>query len=195
MADFVKTHPLGDIDKLVNAHSDPLAPSIILGIGENISTAQLFAKKGAGDKLAKKLRIGTQPSVASVTKDFTALPLSPGQWMLTDHSGDQDFCQRMADKVKGVGYVSDQGDARVCFRVSGDQARDLMSRGCRLDLHPNVTGAGFCAMTTMAQVGVLLHQVDDAPTYDLFVYSGFASAFHDWLTHTAAQFGYRLEKF
>ena len=103
MADFVKTHPLGDIDKLVKAHSDPLAPSIILGIGENISTAQLFAKKGAGDKLAKKLRIGTQPSVASVTKDFTALPLSPGQWMLIDHSGDRDFSQRMADKVKGVG--------------------------------------------------------------------------------------------
>lgn len=194
MADFVKTHPLGDIDKLVNAHSDPLAPSLVLGIVENISTAQLFAKKGAADKLAKKLKIGAQPSASSALKGFTALPLSPGQWMLIDHSGDQDFGSNIAKKVAGVGYVSDQGDARVCFRISGDRARDLMSRGCRLDLHPSVSSAGFCAQTNMAQVGVLLHQVNDAPTYDLFVYSGFASSFYDWLTHTAGQFGYRLEK-
>ena len=114
--------------------------------------------------------------------------------MLVDPSGSSDFSQGMAKKAKGLGYVSDQGDARVCFRVSGQQARELMSRGCRLDLHPSVTGPGFCAQTNMAQVGVLIHQVDDAPTYDLFVYSGFASAFYDWLAHTAGQFGYRLEK-
>ena len=194
MVDFVKTHPLGDVDMLVNAHTDPLAPTVVIGLAENISTAQLFSKNGAGDKVSKKLKISDKPSVASSSKAFTALPLSPGQWMLIDPAGDQDFAAKIAGKVKGIGYVSDQGDARVCFRVSGDSARALMSRGCRLDLHESVAGAGFCAQTTMAQVGVLIHQVDDTPTYDLYVYSGFASAFYDWLTHTAAQFGYRLEK-
>ena len=194
MADFVKTHPLGDIDKLVFAHSAPLAPRLTLAIAENISMAQLFAKKGAEEKLAKKLKIGSKPSSATVLKDFTALPLSPGQWMLIDPSGRDNFGDQMASKVKNIGHVSNQSDARVGFRVSGDQARELMSRGCRLDLHPSVAKKGFCAQTTMAQVGVLIHQVDDDPTYDLYVYAGFAGAFYDWLTHTAAQFGYQLEK-
>jgi len=70
----------------------------------------------------------------------------------------------------------------------GALARDLMARGCRLDLHASVARKGFCAQTQMAQVGVLIHQVSDAPAYDLYVYSGFARSFWHWLTETAAQF-------
>ena len=31
-------------------------------------------------------------------------------------------------------------------------------------------------------------QLDDAPTYDLLVYSGFARSFWDWITEAAAEF-------
>ena len=193
MVEFAQTHPLGDIHALVAAHQAGGDAGIVVGIAEACSTAQLFARNGEADKLAKKLKVGTAPGLATVGKDFTAIPLSPGQWMMVDHKGQSGFAHDISAKVKKLGYVSQQSDARVRLRVSGPQARELMSRGCRLDLHGDIAGAGFCAQTIMAQVGTLLHQVDDAPSYDLYVYSGFARSFYHWLTHSAEQFGYRLE--
>jgi sarcosine oxidase subunit gamma len=149
----------------------------------------LFAKNGKSAALAKKLKIGDTPGKASVTKTFTALPLSPGQWMLVASSGaDGTFAQSITKAIGALGYVSEQSDSRVCLSVSGEKARQVMAKGCRLDLHPSVVDTGFCAQTQMAQVGVLIHQSDDQPTYDLFVYSGFAASFWDWLEEASAEF-------
>ena len=119
---------------------------------------------------------------------FTALPLSPGQWLAVFHDKNGLDMDSLVSELADIGYASQQSDSRVCIRVSGANARDLMTRGCRLDLHPDATGEGFCAQSQMAQIGVLLHQISDEPTYDLYVYSGFARSFWHWLTETAEQF-------
>ncbi len=156
---------------------------------------QLFARKGSEEAVAATLGISTTPSTATVLDEFTALPLAPGQWMLTSDSGAEgSFCQRIRERLDEAsesahGYVSEQSQGRVIIRVSGDNARELMQKGCRLDLHNRVAGKGFCAQTPIAQVGVLLHQIDDNPAYDLHIYSGFAMSFWQWLTHSASQYG------
>ncbi len=182
MADFAPVHPLGDENGLENA-------GISLKIVPVLMMAQLFLVKNKADSLAKKLNIRTDSGISTQAKDFTALPLAPGQWMIVSHETSAPDLAELKKRIGKLGYVSQQTDARICIRVSGPNARDLMSRGCRLDLHPAVAGAGFCAQTPMAQIGVLLHQFDDAPTYDLYVYSGFARSFWHWLETTAAQFG------
>ncbi len=163
--------------------------SLNIEIVDDLALLQLFAKKGKGQELAKLLKIEASAGNAAATEGFVALPLAPDQWMLVASvSADGSFHQSIAEKIAGIGYVSEQSDSRVCFRISGRHARDLMSRGCRIDLHPGVTSSGFCAQTNMAQVGVLLHQLDETPVYDLYVYSGFARSFRNWLEHTALQF-------
>lgn len=192
MADLSKVHPLGDLSLL--GGYDDATKDVTLGVRHGCAMVQIFARKGQDAELVKKLKIGSEAGKASETRAFTALPLSPGQWMLISKKpATTEFGNGIAKKVKGVGYVSEQSDSRVCFRVSGLKARDLMSRGCRLDLHSKDAKKGFCAQTPIAQVGVLLHQVDDAPTYDLYVYSGFARSFWHWLTHTAAQFEHAVK--
>ncbi len=181
MADFAPVHPLGDKTGRENA-------GISLKIMPVFMMAQLFSMKNKADSLAKKLKIGMDLGVAAHAKDFTALPLAPGQWMIVSHETSAPTLADLEKRIGKLGYVSQQSDARICIRVSGPKARELMSRGCRLDLHQSVAGKGFCAQTPMAQIGVLLHQVDDAPTYDLYVYSGFARSFWHWLETTAAQF-------
>ncbi len=184
MADLQATAPLGDTRTF-----DASGGGVKLTVRSDFAMVQLFAKNGMAGELARILDIVSGPGQASFTASFTAFPLSPGQWMLVSeaYEGD-DFGQETAKKIAGLGYLSEQSDSRVCIRVSGLNARDLMSRGCRLDLHQNVTAKGFCAQTQMAQVGVLIHQVSDAPAYDLYVYAGFARSFWHWLTETAAQF-------
>ena len=188
MADLVKTHPLGNSAEAQTYTTD--GGSIALSADSSRAMVQVFAKKGQIEALAKKLKISTDPGVATSNKDMTALPLSPGQWLISAsvEGRKEEFTGSLIKKIGKLGYVSEQGDSRTCFRVSGSNARELMSRGCRLDLHPSVVSKGFCAQTNMAQVGVIVHQIDDEPAYELYAYSGFARSFWQWLTHTAAQF-------
>jgi sarcosine oxidase subunit gamma len=88
--------------------------------------------------------------------------------------------------------VSEQSHGRQVVRVEGPAARALLERLCRLDLHPRRVAAGYCAQTTVAGIGCLVHQRDATPAFDLVVYAGYAQAFWERLTHTAASFGYRV---
>jgi heterotetrameric sarcosine oxidase gamma subunit len=180
----------GSAFPLDGAPALPASDGVELSVVPGLCLVQLFAKNGKTSKVCKRLDISGKPGRATVNKEFTALPLSPGQWMLlakeSRHRGG--LAAHVADRLEGRGYVSEQSDSRVCVRVRGPMARRVMAKGCRLDLHPTVAGPGFCAQTVMAQVGVLLHQVDDTPTYDLLVYSGFARSFWDWMREAAAEF-------
>ncbi len=162
---------------------------VTISIRNNLAIVQLFAKSGSSTKIENLLKIKNVPGVASKTKTFSALPLAPNQWMMISNKGsDGTFGRSIAKRIRIFGHVSEQSDGRICIRISGPKARELMSRGCRLDLHPSVAKTGFCAQTTMAQVGVLLHQISDEPAYDLYVFPGFAHSFWQWLEHTAKQF-------
>ena len=168
----------------------PGSDQIELSVVSGVTCAQIFAKSGKLAELCRRLAIGDQPGCAMVLPDFTALPLSPGQWMLvsTEEAQKDSFAGSIADQIEGIGHVSNQSDSRVCFRLSGPAARAAMAKGCRLDLHPKVVRTGFCAQTVMAQIGVILHQVDDTPTYHMLVYSGFARDFRDWIEAAALEF-------
>jgi len=181
MAEFAPTHPLGDISTIEKAE-------ITCAVRPVTFAAQLFASAGKADAFAKRVGATIKPGLCSANGDLTLMPLAPGQWMAISQKSPAPKLADLEKKIGKLGYASQQTDARICIRVSGPKARELMSRGCRLDLHPDVTGKGFCAQTPMAQVGVLLNQVDDMPVYDLYLYSGFARSFWHWLEQTAAQF-------
>ena len=189
---MIKTHPLVDLAKPQDTGGNDAAVAIAVNFDRPI--VQLFARNGQSAALAKKLKISEASGKATVTKNMTAIPLSSGQWILVGAVCDrkESFTRSIAKKTGELGYVSEQGDSRICITISGPKARELMSRGCRLDLHSSVTAKGFCAQTNMAQVGVLIHQLDDQPSYNLYVYSGFARSFWQWLSHTAEQFGYAV---
>jgi sarcosine oxidase subunit gamma len=165
-------------------------PGIVLTYRRGLALCKLMARKRQAAALAERLGIGGAPGRATVTESFTACPLSPGQWLLIARDGrDGAFARGMAERAGELGHVSEQSHGRQAIRISGPHARDLMAKGCRLDLHPRATAPGFCAQTQMAQIGVLILQVDDRPTYDLFVFAGFAEAFWHWLTEAAAEYG------
>lgn len=192
-APFERTHPLGDISALSgNVTQDP---QVSISFSDHLGLVHLFAAKGKEQTLCRKLAIKAGPGVASVKKDFTALPLCEGQWMLVAHNVNGfAFAADIEKRVGKLGHVSQQSESRMRFSVSGEKARDVMARGCRLDLHQDVAAEDYCAQTTMAQIGVVLHVRDNAPTYDLYVSAGFARSFWHWLSHTANQFSWAIEQ-
>lgn len=86
------------------------------------------------------------------------------------------------------------GDSRVCLRVSGPRARDLIAKGAPLDLHPRAFGgAGRCAQTQLAKASVVLHQTaddeaPDGPSFDIYVARSTCDYLWAWLEDAAREY-------
>ena len=190
---FSQTLPLDDFFSSLG--NNPRSAGISIEDRRGLGIVQVFARNGKTAATAKALGIKETPGKVTETAAYTAIPMSPGQWLLVSKKADaKSFATTVSKKLKSNGYVSEQSDARAVIRLSGKNARELMQKGCRLDLHPSSASKGWCAQTQMAQMGVTIHQVDDKPTYDLLVFSGFAQEFAEWLLHTGAQFGMKFSR-
>jgi sarcosine oxidase, subunit gamma len=99
----------------------------------------------------------------------SVLWLGPSEWLVVD-----------GIPVNLPGGV-DVSANRTTIELSGQHARDILEKGCTLDLHPRAFTAGHCAQTTIARTQVILWQTSDAPVYHLMVRNSFARYLADWL--------------
>ncbi len=192
MVELKRRFPLDDVARPGTA-PEGVTPQVTLTVRNGVAHALVMARQGRAEDVAAALGIGTAPGRATVTDAFVACPTAPAQWAVTASWGDDgELAAMLRERLGDAGYVSEQSHGRQTVRVAGPAARELLTRLCRLDLHPRVAGPGFCTQTPIAGTGCLLHQVDDAPSFDLAVYAGYAEAFWGRLTHAAAAFGYRV---
>jgi sarcosine oxidase subunit gamma len=87
-----------------------------------------------------------------------------------------------------LGAVVDQSHGRCGLRLSGLHARQVMAKNTAIDLHPRAFGPGRCAMTSVAHMNATVIQVDDTPTYDLFVIRSLARSFAHAIEHACHEF-------
>ena len=154
----------------------------------------MIARRGQEQAVAERLGLDPAPGRASEIPAGMALWLAPGAWMVVAEGLDDGaLYESLREQLQDLAAVVDQSHGRAVLRLAGARARDVLAKGCRLDLHPRVFRPGMCAQTAIAQIGVLLHQIDERPTYDLYVFAGYALDFLEWLTSSAAEFGYRIE--
>jgi sarcosine oxidase subunit gamma len=112
------------------------------------------------------------------------------EWLLLTADGNQDrLIERLRAALAGChAALTDVSDLHASFEVGGPSSRDLLAKGCALDLHPGVFQAGHCAATALARVRVTLRQLDDAPRFQLLVERSYAQYLWDWLTDAAVEF-------
>jgi len=72
--------------------------------------------------------------------------------------------------------------------LTGPAVREVLARGCRLDLHPEVFVPGSAAATSIAQVPVILAALPGG--WLLLTPATTAEHFRDWLAATARPFGF-----
>jgi sarcosine oxidase subunit gamma len=125
---------------------------------------------------------------------FALIGTAPGQWLAVAESKEARALPAMlAAALKGDATVVDLSDGKAVLRVSGPRAREVLAKGCSLDLHPRVFKPGSAATTPVALIDCVIWQVDETPTYDLAVASSYAESFWSWLTASAAEFGYAVK--
>jgi sarcosine oxidase, subunit gamma len=116
------------------------------------------------------------PGRVATWGERSVLWLGPSEWLVMD-----------GDPIELPGGV-DVSANRTTLRLSGPHARDILEKGCTLDLHPRTFTTGHCAQTTVARTQVILWQLSDESTYDLLVRGSFAQYLADWLVDAAREY-------
>ena len=148
---------------------------------------------------AVKQVFGIEPPLRAGTTgghgDRTLFWLGPDEWLAV--FGDQELDRMIAELREALASrqaaVVDVSHARAIISVAGPRARQVLQKGCPLDLHPSRFRAGACAPSKFARCHVLLHQSDDVPAYDLYVPRSFARYLWAWLEDAAAEYGLAIE--
>jgi heterotetrameric sarcosine oxidase gamma subunit len=118
----------------------------------------------------------------------TLLRVQPFVWWLT--RADEATASAAMEIDAEQGTSLDLSHSRTVIRIEGGHARDLLNRGLPTDLRPESFPDGGFAGGAIHLVGVNLHHRNGG--YDLYVSRGFAITLWEFLTETAAQWGYQV---
>ena len=132
------------------------------------------------------------PNTADSAEEVSAMWLAPDRWMVvSDRHAPEDLDEALRTALDGAGLsaaVNDITSGRTVVRVGGPRGRDLLARGCPLDLHPDAFAAGQCLQSLIGHLNVLMHAIDDGGV-DVYVFRGFGVSLWEFLTERAGAFG------
>jgi len=131
------------------------------------------------------------PNTVVAGDQLEALWLGPDEWLIvTPPDGAAGVIGRLkAALADRACAVTDVGEARTVICLAGPHARDVLAKGCSLDLHPRVFGPGRCAQTILAKASVILQQVDETPAYEVYVARSFAEYLWSWVEDAGLEYG------
>lgn len=132
-----------------------------------------------------------QPNTALRSGELTVIWLGPDEWLVVAPEGRQEAVEKSLRQGIGTeaGSVVDLSAHRTTLALTGARARDVLAKGCSIDLHPTVFGPGRCAQLMLAMAPVLLVARDGEPSaYWLFVRSSFAAYVRDWLQDASLEY-------
>jgi len=157
--------------------------------------AQSWVPERPGSDKAPRLGEQAFPTQVGTTSRGSPriLCLGPGDWLIVSREQTSSgLRQRLDPDLAGQGLaLVDVTDAWVTLEVHGPSARDLLAKGCGLDLHRHSFVSGRCARTRCAQIPVILECLDDSPRFELSVARSYFDYLHSWLKDAAAEFGER----
>lgn len=93
-----------------------------------------------------------------------------------------------ADCARQSLAVADLSCGLSVFEIAGDRARDLLSKGCGLDLDRRVFAYPRCARTRFAQLAVVIDALEDPDSFDLYVATSQAHYLSEWLNAASWEF-------
>ena len=133
-----------------------------------------------------------QPNTTAANGDLLALWLGPDEWHIVTPPDDQ---TPLLDTLEAAFHgmhvaVTDVTGGQTVITLTGPRARDVLAKGCPLDLHPNVFKPTHCAQTLLAKANVTIRCVDHSPPYfELIVRRSFAEYAAGWLRDAGVEYG------
>jgi sarcosine oxidase subunit gamma len=133
--------------------------------------------------------LSTLPAQVGATREedqLRTLCVGPAEWLIVQTSrriaSSRNLAGVLAAAVPGRDYASvDVSAGLQTLEVHGPATRDLLAKGCGLDLHPRRFPAGRCAQTKFAGLPVIIDCSDDVECFNLYVSRSYVSWLTSWL--------------
>lgn len=161
--------------------------------------ASMQARRGQENalraRIAQSFMLDLPERSAFVTgSDISFVGLGPQSWLVMSETDARSFYAPFRSLVSGMASVSDQSGGYAVFRVGGTAIRDTLAKGFPIDLDGSVFKSGDAASTIVSHVGVTIWRRDDSPDgtacFEISLFRSFAQSFWDWLSESAAEFGW-----
>jgi sarcosine oxidase subunit gamma len=176
-------------------------PGIIIAERRPLAMVQVAVWSGAvvavraAIATALGLDVVATPNHAAQKDGVTILWVGPDRWLVVEaERPGRPLSARLHEALTSTpATLTDLSHGRTVFRIAGCSSRDLLAKGCGVDFHPRAFPVGSCAQSLLGHVGALLHAVDEAPSFDLYVARSYALTVWEWLTESATEYGCRIE--
>jgi heterotetrameric sarcosine oxidase gamma subunit len=182
--------PLGAFDDVLSklVAGPPAYPLLISERKPGLAT--VMARAGGSAALAASLdtELPAGPR-RSEAHGVAMIGTGPGVWLAVKEDAEPDWATRLAERLGDAASVSDQSSGYAVLRMQGTAARELLSRGAFIDFEASHFTAGSAAVTVIAHIGVILWQLDDAPTYEVALFRSYAASFWHWIEAATAGMG------
>jgi sarcosine oxidase subunit gamma len=150
-------------------------------------TVRVGPKSAAFDQAGAVLGFGLpiEPNTVAGDRHGRALWLGPDEWLIV--AADRSDLEPALSAALNFGAVVDVSAQRTTIELAGPAARELLAKGCSVDLHQRAFGVGQCAQTTFARAPViLLPRAADA--YWVLVRASFAEYFAEFVLDAMTEY-------
>jgi sarcosine oxidase, subunit gamma len=187
MADqLLRTHPLeawtaalGELPDVVRITPEPFVSLIDVRVPPAVSDG--FAVRGTP--------LPAAPDTWTPTADGRLVWLGPDEWLLTSTGTAPHLLEEeLREQLRPVGGTAvDVSAQRIGLRISGARAREVLAKGCSIDLHPRAFPAGRSAQTTLGLAAVVLLSLGE-DGFAVLVRSSFAGYLATWLLDAGLEY-------
>ena len=120
--------------------------------------------------------------------------LGPDEWLIVTPGERRELIEgELRTALAGMHVaVTDVSGGQTVVQLHGARVRDLLAKGCPIDLHPRVFAIGQCAQSHLAKAPVLIGQLENQPCYEIIVRRSFADYLWLWLEDAAAEYGFAV---
>jgi sarcosine oxidase, subunit gamma len=139
------------------------------------------AAAAAGEVIGGPLPL--QPNTVVRYGEHDVLWMGPDEWLLVAPPSARVALEQTLDVAfaRQHAAVVDVSAQRTIVEVGGPGAREVLARGCALDLHESIFVLGRCAQTLLARAHVILQPIMSPAAVRVFVRASFAQYLGEWL--------------
>ncbi|MFT5392445.1 MAG: sarcosine oxidase subunit gamma [Gammaproteobacteria bacterium] len=133
------------------------------------------------------LALPLEPNTFTERGMLVACWLGPDEWLvITPGEREQEIAMSLRDALEDtVAAVTELSGGQTIIALLGSAVRDVLARGCTIDIHPRAMRPGHCVQTLFGKVPVLLRCVNETPVFEVVVRRSFADYAWSYLVDAA----------
>jgi len=142
----------------------------------------------AAAKQALGIELPRSPRTSVSWGEIKVLWLSIDQWLiLAPRARAAELLSALNKSLAGIHALAvDVSDMRAVIRLEGEGAREVLMKGCSLDLLSGEYAPGTVRRMRFAEIAALLHAIED-DVFDVYVFRSYADYAWDYLLATARE--------